>query len=127
MPAVGSSSSSSLWLGGQRTSDLQPALVAVGQVAGQPVALALQADEAQQPARLHRARRLLAHPPGAQTAPIQVPQVVVLADEDVLERAHVAEEADVLVGPGDAQLGDLVRPEPVDRDAVEGDLALVDR
>ena len=37
MPAVGSSSSSTAGIGGQRPGDLQPALVAVGQVAGQLV------------------------------------------------------------------------------------------
>ena len=52
-------------------------------------------------------------------------QVVVLADQDVLDRGHGREQADVLVGPRDAVVGDLVRPQLVDRVAVEGDRALV--
>src|SRR4028119_727428 len=41
-------------------------------------------------------------------------------DEDVLERRHVLEEADVLERARDARLGDLVRLTPRDRHALEG-------
>ena len=58
MPAAGSSSSSSLGLGGQRAGDFQPALVAVGQVAGPSrCALSASADELQQSPAPCRGRR----------------------------------------------------------------------
>jgi hypothetical protein len=44
-------------------------------------------------------------------------------DEDVLERRHLLEEADVLERPSDPELGDRVRRLPADVDAVEHDLA----
>ena len=52
-------------------------------------------------------------------------EVVVLADEDVLEGGHAPEQADVLVGPRDPVVGDLVRAQVVDRVAGEGDRPLV--
>ena len=62
MPAVGSSSRSSLAVGGQRAGDLEPALVAVGQVAGQSLARLAEADQVQQlAAALERAALLAPH------------------------------------------------------------------
>ncbi len=49
-----------------------------------------------------------------------------LADEDVLQGGHGREQAGVLIGARHAHVRDLVRPEAVDRGAVEDELALVD-
>ena len=49
--------------------------------------------------------------------------MVMLADQDVLHRGHVREQPDVLVGPGHAEVRDLVAAELVDRLAVELDVA----
>ncbi len=94
-----------LRVGRQRTGDLQPPLVTVGQVAGELVACAPDACEVQQllgplagigfalaepRATEDRGDRALLHP--------RVP-----ADHDVLERGHVREQPDVLERPGDAR------------------------
>ena len=101
-----------LRLGGQRPGDLQPALVAVGQVAGQLVGPVARCRRSRA-ARRARSRPSLLLPP----VPRQPEQragtlglvVRVRADHDVLQRGHLREEPDVLERPGDAHLGDLVR------------------
>ena len=96
-----------LGLAGQGAGDLQPALVAVGQVLGQQVALG-PADRR----KLEHARRL---PRTASASSCRVRrrakdgaeparlQLRVHADQDVLDGRHVGKEADVLVGAGNAQ------------------------
>ena len=51
--------------------------------------------------------------------------MVVLTDEDVLDRGHARKEPDVLVRPRDPVVCDLVRTERMDGMAVEGDVALI--
>ena len=112
---------------GQGAGDLQPALVAVRQLHRQAVAATLEPHEVEQAERLDVGLLLLvalgrrAHD---RAEPGRV-EVVVLADEDVLDRGHAREQADVLVRPRDAVVGDLVRAQRVDRVAIERDAALV--
>ena len=110
---------------GERAGDLQPPLVAIGQIAGVAVRMLLDADEPQQ---LHRLvgdpGLLLSLAPGFEQG---VPDFRVhsrmLADPDVVEGRHVGEEPDLLKGPSDAQLGDPVRLEAGDVLALENHLA----
>ena len=90
-------------LAGERPGDLQAALIAIGQVLGQQVALPLQTAEPQQPAGLSDGIGLFLHrAPVAQDGADQPRlEVGVHADQDVLHGRHVLEQADVLVGAGD--------------------------
>ena len=114
-------------LGGQGPGDLHPALGAVGEAAGQFVADPLQAHVFHQflgpglglglllpegPGPEHGLDRVLLEPG-------------VGADHDVLHHGHAAEQADVLEGPGHAQVGDLVGLQALDPLALELDGALL--
>ena len=113
---------------GQRAGNLQPALIAVGQVARQCIALAAQAHEVQQIPGI--ALRLLLLPPGAGRADDGAHprglQVGFAADHDVLDGRHIAEEADILEGARDAALGNLEGLQSVEGLAVEVDFPFVD-
>ena len=115
------------WSGGQRARDFQPALIAVGQVLGQKISLALQADKLQQVHSL--AGGLLLLPDHLRRASDRAQpgrmQARMHADQDILQRRHVREEPDVLVRSRDPQLGDAVRCHPVQDDAVEHDRAFL--
>ena len=109
----------------ERARDLEPPLVAVGEVVRVLVVAAAEAAELEQlvgllprGALLALQRRRLEH--RAQDPALQ-PRVH--ADEHVLERGHALEEADVLERAPDAALGDRVRRLAGDVVAVEDDLA----
>ena len=108
MPAVGSSSRSSR-VGGQGAGDLEPALVAVGQVPGEVLGRPCRARRSRAAPGPLPGRRLLA----AELRPAQDRGErarlgpAVAADQDVLQRRHVGEQPDVLERPGDARLDDL--------------------
>ena len=122
------------WLHRQRPAELQQALLAIRQIRRHGVALAGEADEfegLQRPAahlgllpRLaERAvqRRLQERPPERRVC------APVLAEHHVLEHGHVAEQADVLEGPGDPERRAPVRPEPPERSLQEADFPGIGR
>ncbi len=99
-----------LRVGGERARDLEPALVAVGQVAGQLVVPARQSRRRRAAPRARsRASRLLALDAlrcrGSSRRCRRLSRQCI-ADQHVLERRHLVEEADVLERPADAELGD---------------------
>src|SRR5439155_25193501 len=111
----------------ERARDLEAPLVAVGELLRDQLLAPAQVAEGEELARLplrlglfpvdRRARKARdrAHDPAFQTR--------VHPDEDVLERGHVLEEADVLEGAAHAALGDRVRRLARDVLAGEDDLA----
>src|SRR3989304_4628567 len=117
MPAVGSSSRRSLgcvaralaisrrrWSPYGRLSPRTSPLPPTGPPAPQPPPLAGKPDDPEQPSSLIVRGHLLRPnagrvEDGADPAAVE-PEV--LTDEDVLDRGHLREQADVLVGPGDA-------------------------
>ena len=110
-PAAGSSRQSSFGLGRQRAGDLQPPLVAVGQVAApcpRPGRRCRRTPAAPWPRSTasRSSRRWRGEP--EQRAGHARPVPGVGADDDVLQRGHLAEQPDVLERAGDAELGDLV-------------------
>ena len=113
---------------GQRAGDLQSALVAVGQAGGLDVALAAESHEDQQVLGFQHGGLLLGllAPRADDGAHPARDEVLVGAHEDVLERRHAPEEADVLVRPREAEVRDPIGTQLVDGEAVEGDAALVD-
>ena len=100
-------------LAGQRAGDLQPALVAVGQVAWRRRSSpAGEADERQELARAHPGGLLLARPPRRRDRRRRSGcclSLMCMPDEHVLERGHVLEQTDVLEGSSDARLDHVVR------------------
>src|SRR5919198_382910 len=114
-------------LGRERGGGLEPALVAVREIAGHVVGARPESDAVEQ---RHRARReLRLGPAEARAMREDVPQAErdprVHADEDVLDDRHVREEPDVLKRPTDPQRGDLVGAEAEERSLAEGDAAVV--
>ena len=105
-----------LRLGGQRAADLQPALLAIGQVARQHVAATAQPDELQQAQGLLVRRSLVAHGGGVlqHRAPPGGAQMQMHPHQQVLERGDVAEQADVLIGAADPRCRDAIRRQSVD-------------
>ena len=95
----------------ERTRDLEPTLLAVRQVLGQLVAAIGQADELERGERVRGDPPLLGpHPHRAEQRPTQLgARPAVAAHARVVERAHVAEEPDVLEGARHAEWGDAVR------------------
>ena len=114
-----------LGLGGERTGDLEPPLVAVREVACVVVVTAGEPAVVEELRRaLVRLALLAPDPRRAQDAPDDPAlQAAVHADEDVLERRHLLEEADVLERPADAALRGGVRRRAGDVPAVEHDAA----
>jgi hypothetical protein len=111
MPAAGSSSASSSRLGGERARDLEAPLVAVGEVLGELVRRAADADVLEQLVGALLDRRLLGARAGSAQDRADHARVRahVAPDHHVLERREVGEEADVLEGARDAELRDAVR------------------
>src|SRR5689334_14551845 len=112
-----------LRLGRERAGDLEPTLVAVGEVLCELVVRSSQPREGEQLARLLLGLALLAPDAGqpedrAEDAALQAG---VHADQHVLERRHLREQADVLERATDAELRDRVRRLLGDVDAVEDD------
>ena len=108
-PAAGSSRHSSFGLGGQGPGDLQPALIAVGQVLRLLLRTVRNADELQQ----RRAFRWPNAPRGGDAGCGSAPRhrgavPGVGADDDVLQGGHLAPQPDVLEGARDTAAGDLV-------------------
>ena len=112
-----------LGLGGQRPGDLQPSLRSIGQALGEFVATPSQAHVLQQREALVAHGLLLLD--GATRAGHHAEQAAlraaVLSHHHVLERRHLVEQADVLEGAGDAELGDLRREHPGDVAVHEAD------
>src|SRR3972149_7001406 len=77
------------------------------------------------PARVARAEIGLDHAGGGQHVPDPQPHARVHPDEDVLERGHVREQADVLERTADAERRDLVGAQAEQRLLAEGDAPLV--
>ena len=118
-----------LRIGGERPGDLEPALVAVGQVPREVVGALGDADVLEQLEGALFDRPLLATRAGVAQhraehagAGAHVP-----ADHHVLERGEVAEQADVLERPGDAARGDVVRLQAAERLPGERERAAVGR
>src|SRR5581483_3599130 len=114
-----------LGLGGQGARDLQPALVAVRQIAGQLVGFSVQTDQVQQ-VESALGGALLLHGEGRQLEDCLErveAQPGMFADQNVLDGGHVVEQADVLEGAGDAAIDDLVGLEPDNALAGEDQLA----
>ena len=96
-------------LRGQGPGDLQLALLAVGQGGGQLVAHVVQIDDPQQLVGVG-AHLLLLLAVGAEDGGEQAGGLAqVHGGEHVVKHRHGFEQADVLEGAGDAQLGDIVR------------------
>ncbi len=116
MPAVGSSSISSFGLSRERAADLEPPLLAIGEIAREHVAPAAQPDELQELQRLLMRRGLVAS--GVRRVEERPPpmraQMQMHADQQVLDRGDVAEQPDVLIGAADARGGDAIGRQPVD-------------
>ena len=99
-PAAGSSSSSTLRLGRQRQRDLEQPLLAVGQLARQPVAVRAERQRLQDAvglldrladSRAAAARNCPATPRRSQTASVTASSAVEMREQRVdLERAHQA-------------------------------------
>jgi len=91
--------------------DLQTALGAVGQIAGDRLRLFLQAEDIEDGERLFIRTLLLLRVAGRmeQRRADAVVQAVVHADLDVVEHAQIREQADILEGAGDAGLAGLHR------------------
>ena len=110
-----------LGFGGQRASDLQAPLIAVGQILGLLLAAVGDTDELQQCGGLLDGVAFLpAVPRGANQRPGNgglVPRVG--ADHHVLQRRHLAPQPDVLERPCDAQPRDLMALAPPDPLPVE--------
>src|SRR3989440_7103633 len=105
----------------QRAGDLQPTLVAVGQVPRVIVRVMLDADELQEVHRLLGDADLLDSltPRFEEGVPDFRVHPRMLTDPHVVEGGHVGEEPDLLKGPSDAQVGDPVGLEPGDVLALE--------
>ena len=115
--------------GRERPADLEPALLAVGQVAGVDVTAPGQPDELEQLVGCaQRALLVFAGAAGIEhRAPPGGPQMQVHPDQDVLDGGDVSEQADVLVGAIDPRLRHRVGRDSVDPLAVEPDLPAVRR
>ena len=118
-----------LRIGGERAGDLEPALVAVGQVPREVVGALGDADVLQQLEGALFDRPLLATRAGVaqHRAEHAGAGAHVAADHHVLERGEVAEQADVLERPGDAARGDVVRLQAAERLPGERERAAVGR
>src|SRR5512136_1427239 len=92
-------------MGRQSPRNLQPPLKYVGKVLGERLAFAAQSDIGQELlSALARFGLLLHHRPRPQQCTIPGRfQAAVHADQHILERGHVAEEADILEGPSQPQ------------------------
>src|SRR5438046_514955 len=107
-------------LGCERAGDLEPPLVAVGQVARDLVGAGAQPHAIEQlGGALPQATLdlLEATAPGQDVAQAER-DAGVHADQNVLDRGHVAEEPDVLERPADAERGDLIGTETDERAAL---------
>ena len=113
-------------LGGQRAGELQPPLVAVGQVAGHArwPCRAAPRRSSSSPPRRHSPRSISAKRGRGRARPRSRGATrACMPDQHVLDRGHVGEQPDVLEGAAHAQRGDLVGPAADQRLAAEGDLA----
>src|SRR5216683_3864285 len=111
---------------GEGAPDLEAALVAVGQVAGDLVGPPPEPHGVEQLRRPRPQGPLLRleAPVSRQRAPQPRADPRVHAHEDVLHRRHVAKEADVLEGAADAEGGDLIGPEAQERSPPEAHRSL---
>src|SRR5690606_6300804 len=110
----------------ERPGDLQAALLAEGQRRGLDMLVAREAHLVQQLGRARAGRGLRSPPGGAmdRAARDAAGQMSVQADEDVLQRAHLAEELGVLECARDPAAIDAARRLAVDALAVEENAAL---
>src|SRR6266568_1076286 len=112
-----------LRVGGEGAGDLEPALVAVGEVLRELHPLLAQADEGELGERPLQRRALLLHLAGrAEHGGEEAgPGAAVPAGQHVLDRRELLEEADVLEGPGHAQHHDAMRLHAQQRPLAEAD------
>ena len=105
--------------------DLEPALVAVGQVAGESIALVLESGQPEQleRLRLELALRALERRARQEGADQRRRRLALEPDLDVVEDRQVAEQADVLEGTADSHPGDGVGRRAGDVATVERDRA----
>ena len=96
---------------GEGARDLEAALVPVGQVHRELVLVLADPEEVEQRPRAVPALPLLAAGPAGVQHGVEHAggRAAVRADQDVVQDRHPAEEPDVLVGPGHAERGHLVR------------------
>src|SRR5262245_20688188 len=111
----------------ESAADLEPALIAVGQVARDLVGTVAQADHVEELRGTRPEPPLLALPVrvAAHRAPEARVHPGVHAHQHVLHRRHVPEEPDVLERPAHAEGGDLVGAQPGEGVAAEPDRALL--
>jgi hypothetical protein len=116
-------------LRGQRAGELEPALVAVRQVARDLVGLGGEPHALQQLAAPapEAALDLVEVPAAGEDVPDAERDPGVHADQHVLDGRHVGEEPDVLEGPADPERRDLVGAQADQGVPLEGDRALVGR
>ncbi len=102
MPAAGSSSRSTLGLEGQRPGDLEAPLVAVGQVAGEVAGAVVESEDLQQLVGALANGRLFAVVRARAQDGRGEPglRAQMAGHAHVVEHGQIAEEADVLEGPG---------------------------
>ena len=110
-------------LGGQGAGQLQPALIAVRQIARDLVGLGGEAHAVQQrvAALPEPTLHLVEARPVAERVPDAERHAGVHADQHVLDGRHVGEEPDVLERAAHAERGDLIRAQTDQRVAAEGD------
>ena len=109
-------------VGRQGPGDFQPALGPVGQILGQFVADICRGrhSSSARDGLLFRLRLLLfKRRQCEQGRQGRLLEMNMHADQDILDDRHIGKEADVLEGAGDAAGGDLIRPQPDQRSAVE--------
>ena len=99
----------------EASGDLEQHALPARKLFGQRVALPVERDDLQQPARVFEDLR-----PRAVTAAVERRQS---RKQDVLQHRHVAEHLRGLKGPGDTPRGDLVRAQAVDPLAAQLDLS----
>jgi len=112
---------------GTRSGDLDPSLVTIGEILCKGISPALKPGEAQDPSDFFVSSFLLTlcsggpkdrTDPGGAKLPVQT-------YEDIFQGGHVCKQPNVLVGAGDAKMGDPVWAQVVDRMAIEYDLPLI--
>ena len=114
-------------LGGEGPGDLEPPLIAVGEILGHFLGLGVETDEGEEIGGPAPRPHFLGHHSGwpEDRARHRGVEPAVLAHQHVVEHAHVLEEPDRLEGARDPLADDGVGPEADQARAVEPDLAPV--
>lgn len=107
----------------ERTGNFEHALAAIGKAAGFGIGITLKPEEAE---NLHRAFTASVRTRPTIRRPKHLPPGVahferIRADFEILKNRHLVEQANVLIGPGNAGIGNLVLLHSVETAPVEGD------